>query len=1297
MQIDCKSQEILKLQVREFLSKQENIREDTKDDILQTLDLEGGFLLWIKEKLGTKINLQDQDKLKKKIDKIENFEMLREGYKKHLRVKRILKKYGVENDLYKYVKNRIDDKKSTQEVIRRLKHFSSDKEFLNTLINHHNAWDIELFNFLDQFDDINKNWFLEIIDIAGRWTNLLKIKVFTDKFGIKTQKELNNFLEKWCNEYQGRKCKISEISIKELANRIIFLKKIGISKMDQIMNVLDNNIEKIETMMKYNNTKDKEMLYSNIIALSSISLEKINEFLDKKPDNHYENNWDYTLWEVNMFWWDWDNQKLMENELEWLEIDNEECDALLIGLWTDKRTTNRKNNLNFAKEQWIINTTKIYDRRKEMSDGSHNDEEYRNSNNMEISYLKLIDNKNLKEKIHILQINWVDVSLLSGRNGRHRKVFDFILVDKKWEITKLCIYDLKMSNLENIYMFLSCEIETFRLFLDLFKENKVKTEDQIIYFKKLEKITRHWILDNVKLFLDSTTGVDIKTKINVLHTWENLFRRNEILFEKIIDDIKNHKKWTLFGLFSVFIKYNFIELEGYYVNKDNFLDYMDDEDILLTLDKDSWLNHKWTKPRTKKRFLEDKERLKFLEPENMNTFRKFGTIIWQTILVWVKDTESIDDYYNSIFENMKLEWLSKSRNYILQLWEVFNLILWKEWYDIIDKLTESENNIGETFKKFIEKYSISDKWKTILTLMINAEINNSFVFTKKKWVGEIDKNDMSSFEYQSHKSIKEVLLNVFEKLKNYENIIERYDNVPIKTSIGIEYEVTKSIAAGYSKVTWNSYKNDIETISEYSWISKWSDAVHEIATNPSDNPYLILLETKLLEDLDFLDINFKKDDYEKGSRSLHISVWWEYWIEYDSNADFIQNILIASNLWWINVWEEVSKINSFSNIRSRWDDSEALFSEDVSPSTEYRSLSIDKAESFERLIISIFNLNMAKQVLDKYLIELNDFDLDMIELDDIDTFKKDCDDHIKGIENKDISTKEWELIYNYLRLKKDILNTIDDHNNNFIKNELLNLDKNIDKKTYLMLLDFLKFWNNTWSQSSVVLKEIFTDLEVLKSFSSVKTDSKEDFTKKLKNYWVDTEDLSITDSVYWYYKKRIEPNIKEIFKNNYITRNLDEYINWDYDDLVRKQSNLDRFNNDYKNTTEEDFVNSIKIDRDSIEEYITPELVNKFTKINNFFLKKDSINALSMLNTTIFNEEKTSIKEAAETTIFDKLDMWLKERKWYNEIQKSSNNMITKFIQKRILEFNGVVMNVISADDKKTIKHQDVKNKLLAA
>jgi hypothetical protein len=33
---------------------------------------------------------------------------------------------------------------------------------------------------------------------------------------------------------------------------------------------------------------------------------------------------------------------------------------------------------------------------------------------------------------------------------------------------------------------------------------------------------------------------------------------------------------------------------------------------------------------------------------------------------------------------------------------------------------------------------------------------------------------------------------------------------------------------------------------------------------------------------------------------------------------------------------------------------------------EYRGLSIDKSEPFERLILSIFNLNMAKQAVDEY-------------------------------------------------------------------------------------------------------------------------------------------------------------------------------------------------------------------------------------------------------------------------------------------------------------------------------------------
>ena len=65
---------------------------------------------------------------------------------------------------------------------------------------------------------------------------------------------------------------------------------------------------------------------------------------------------------------------------------------------------------------------------------------------------------------------------------------------------------------------------------------------------------------------------------------------------------------------------------------------------------------------------------------------------------------------------------------------------------------------------------------------------------------------------------------------------------------------------------------DLNDISRFAGIGKGNDGAFEIATEPTDNPYLMLLEMKLLEDLDFIDLNFKKPGYgeekpgyEKGS------------------------------------------------------------------------------------------------------------------------------------------------------------------------------------------------------------------------------------------------------------------------------------------------------------------------------------------------------------------------------------------------------------------------------------------------
>jgi len=51
--------------------------------------------------------------------------------------------------------------------------------------------------------------------------------------------------------------------------------------------------------------------------------------------------------------------------------------------------------------------------------------------------------------------------------------------------------------------------------------------------------------------------------------------------------------------------------------------------------------------------------------------------------------------------------------------------------------------------------------------------------------------------------------------------------------------------------------------------------------------------------------------------------------------------------------------------------------------------------------------------------------------------------------------------------------------------------------------------------------------------------------------------------------------------------------------------------------SKEDFMNYISIDKEDFERYIEPDFINKFTRINNFFLKKDTINAFNSLATTI--------------------------------------------------------------------------------
>ncbi len=771
---------------------------------------------------------------------------------------------------------------------------------------------------------------------------------------------------------------------------------------------------------------------------------------------------------------------------------------------------------------------------------------------------------------------------------------------------------------------------------------------------------------NIETSLFLSEVLKDKEKYQKIFTKENKIKFNEIfsynisldVFYKHLEFILSTDLWLFYGYFSKSIENDEKLPENFPITLENFLDNAPSNIPLFNFKKDQWIKMEWIQPWTEQWFLEKKERLGYLEPDKIKTFKKFGTIVWLWVIEWSQKPETLSNFYNLIFNNISLK---KSRSSILQLWEVFNLILKQENYEILDNLIGWEVKIWQKFKEFIEKYNISDKWRTILTLMIAREINLSFaIFKDKEWKQQIDSM-----------WVKEMLLSVYNKLERYKEVIKIFDKIPVKTSIWVEIEVTKSIAYWYKEQTWSDYKNDISILSEYSGIAEWNDAIHEIATKPTDNPYLLLLELKLLEDLDFLDLNFKKEDYSKWSRWLHITVWWEKGIALNKYTNFIQNILIASNLWWLNAWKEIKRINHFGNIREKnlWD-MESLFGDDKI-SVEYRSLSIDKTESFEKLILAIFNLNMLYQIFRKVLKWKTDNILEIDikkDFENIESFKKyilNINPELFEVYNEKEEEKIEKLIwlaYKFIVLLGDIREITKNHNENFEKEE------SIIWKHDLWLEKLITLFSST-SPAISIMRESWININYLKKLEKLWITNINSFISYLKN---DNKEINALSDrqlniLFWTYKIKIKPELEKLRKENtQLYENIETYLSEDLEDMIRKITNKKRFESviDW----DKNYLENIKFSIEDLFNIITPELINKFTRINNLFIKKDSSNALSAFDTTIEpNWEKISDSKLTETMIFDKMELWLEERRWYNLIQWAGENMIIQAIQREIL------------------------------
>ncbi|HKL43701.1 MAG TPA: hypothetical protein VJ892_00285 [Candidatus Absconditabacterales bacterium] len=1409
MVIKNKTKDDMLIQVNSFLesiSQKGEISEKTRDNILSLLDGEQGFLSWLKKRLGLDLDLYDKKELNKKLSKIlkneASFDIIWQEYISKMKKDRLDKLYLTKAkkrfEPHKTLNKDINDKiisfirdllkSKSEEDLKKLGIILDSSLWKNSKFEENGIYfvgdvfpdivknlSIDELNILLRFEDQNRVFLSEINQIKTSNGDIIKIfRLILDNFNLKKifdlDKNYNHFKNQDMRSYDTIKSNIS------------LLKNKGYD----IENILPKNIVK-KDLSKYINILNESNIIENrensLNIISDFDLYNINTLLSRRPTTHYEGNGDYTSTIVEMEGGDWNNDKITEDFINSIfGYVDEHSLIFLKKLRTSYWTDNWQKNINFAKNEGVIKSNKIFSFEELYGDRAEQNEiiaRLKTVSNKSIAVffekLKNLGMETLEQRKKILKIILIFGGKLEVNIDKINILIDNMCIDNIDIITD--IYD-KHSDAKLYEVFSKTKIENLKYIV----ENITKNIDDLKELKGLgyanpenlktivdnvsknkadlldmEKILESANTENLKIIVDNVSTdpndliklehilgqsqtenlqyivnnvsknvedliklqkvlqfsnpenlktmievgeddpnrlvelTDILTRVSRFRTKflavvynflkENLDKELDITeylvsifltnnvkeIETFIKNIENNDKGFYFGYFVEATKLG-IEIKNNPVNKENFLDYIQDDNcVIFEFEKDMWsINSGIDRPFTKNRFLKNQDRLEYLNPEKIETFRKFGTVIGLGIMEGTENIEKLRGFYDYMFKNISLD---KSRSSILQLGEVLNLVLREEKYDLLDEAVYGEEKIGLLFKSFVEEHKISDKGRTILSLMITREINSSFAIHKnKEGESEVDSVDL-----------KVILMGVFEKLKMYKKIIDKYKNTPIKTSVGMEYEVTQGIVDGYKEITKSDYVNDIKILSEYVGIGEGNDAKYEIATKPTDNPYLLLLELELLEDLDFLDINFKREDYKKGSRSLHITLGGEYGVKYDKNANFIQNILVASNFGGINMGEEVSKINNYSNIRDKGSDCEALFDNKKTECTEYRSLSIDKAEPFGRLLISIFNLNMAKQLVDKYIGKQKE---ELKNIDNYPDFRKEVE--IINKNNKEnivnIGENDMKIIYEFLRLKFDIYKIIENHNNNFIKDEiLLGNDELLDVESTTDLLDFMRFWNSTGIYVAK-LHTIFSDVNNLKLFIGKEIRNETEFRDLLEENNIKTEGVN-RSGIYMYYKKRLEKPLMKILKNKYISENLAQYLNTNFKEIENKAENSERLKKDYKSMSKEDFMNYISIDKEDFERYIEPDFINKFTRINNFFLKKDTINAFNSLATTIEGGEKIQNNFALESTIFEKVERGLVERMGPNEIQKSSDNMITKAIQKRILEFNNNIQGVLKKEN----------------
>lgn len=291
-------------------------------------------------------------------------------------------------------------------------------------------------------------------------------------------------------------------------------------------------------------------------------------------------------------------------------------------------------------------------------------------------------------------------------------------------------------------------------------------------------------------------------------------------------------------------------------------------------------------------------------------------------------------------------------------------------------------------------------------------------------------------EYLPGRDLGEVVERVANSLRKYREVIEKntYNQIPdgLRASIGMEYEITNSTANGYQELTGqSSLKSDIARLSEAARIGAGRDAVHEIATRPTDNPYLMLLEMKLLHDIEYIDLNFDRSpDYQKGARGFHLTIGGERGLSVNQESSFLQNAIIAASWGGVQAGEIGHRVNGGRGVslrnRAADDSNNIRFFKQPSSSVELRSLSIDKQETLQRAVTTAYNGAIAIQAF-RECFSMNSSEISAAFKDGYDKSKD------NRLDSKDPKTGELATLW--IELVRRVEEAVKSHNESFLDRE----------------------------------------------------------------------------------------------------------------------------------------------------------------------------------------------------------------------------------------------------------------------